>query len=110
VSGVIPESMDGDNSHISARVDTAQKETYRSAARRLKVDLTTLMLCSLDAVSSAVLEEGWECRQVYLVEGRIVGYGAEPPLSARGVPLPASSHTLVAPSAFWTEIERSLRR
>lgn len=102
--------MDVGKEHISARVDVSQKEMYRDAARRLKVDLTTLMLMSLDAVSSAVLEEGWECRQVYFVEGRVVGYGAEPPLSARGVPLPASSHTIVAPAAFWTEIERGLRR
>lgn len=97
------------SAHLSVRCSPEAKARYLVAAERLGVDLSTMALSTLDAITGSVVDEGWECRVVWLDGDRIVGVGAGVPMEA-GLPVPALSFELVAPGSFWSYLEQRFAR
>jgi len=96
--------------HLSARVTAEQKTRYEAAAARLGMDLSDLITYHMDLTSRRIVDEGWECRLVYFLQGRVVGIGEEAPrMEEPGLPVPASAYPIVAPQVLWDMLEVSLR-
>jgi len=73
---------------VSARCGAEQHKHYERAARELGVDLTQLILASLDVSSGRILGSGYKGFRLYLSEEmEIVGIGEVPPLDDSGVPV-----------------------
>lgn len=93
--------------HISARCTPDQKERYELAQERLGFrNLSELLLDSLDCLSDAVHEDGWECRLIHLEGDRIVAMGD---VLDAGMLSPTTAFPIVAPASFWRRVERLLR-
>jgi hypothetical protein len=92
---------------VNARVSPERKRRYRTLASVLGVSLSDLIVELLDAAAGIVQRQGWECRTVHLLDGRVVQVGEETPL-AGGVPLPTAGYTIFAPRDFWEVLDRAV--
>lgn len=94
---------------VSARCSGTQHEHYGKTAERLGVDVSRLLLTTMDVVTERVEQGDWSSFRVYLDELEIVGVGEVPPMTEGGQVLEGLTVVdLIAPAWLQRQLARQL--